>query len=243
MDAQRIGEEFERLRPALTAYLTRLVVRADVAEELAQTVALRALEALERAPAEAHELRPWLFRIATNLGVDERRRHGAWRESLLQDAREAVESRPEFVETSQALRGSPEVVAIAREHLAVCFACTLGQLPPKQAAALLLKEVYDFTTAEVAGILDTRFAQVKNWLQAARAHMQARYAATCALIRKEGVCYQCVELDGFFGANQGNPLRGTDGGLGARLDILRVLRADSIGPWHRRLMRVFGEID
>jgi RNA polymerase sigma-70 factor (ECF subfamily) len=243
--SERIAAELEQLRGELTAYLTRIVLRPDVAEELVQTAAVRALEAAAegRAPADDRELRPWLFRIATNLAIDERRRHGSWREDQFIDARGEAESRPEFVAFSETLRGSPEMAAIAREHLAVCFSCTLGHLEPEQAAALLLKEVYGFTTEESAGILGARFAQAKNWLQAARAAMESRYAATCALIRKDGVCYQCVELDGYFGANRGNPLAGAGGrDLASRLEIVKALALRAPGPWHRRLLKIFDEI-
>lgn len=243
--SERIAAEVERLRGELTAYLTRMVLRPEVAEELVQTAAVRALEAAaeNRAPAADGELRPWLFRIATNLAIDERRRHGAWRENQFQEARAAAESRPEFVAFSETLRGSAEMAAIALEHLAVCFSCTLGHLPPEHAAALLLKEVYGFTTEESAEILGARFAQAKNWLQAARAAMESRYAATCALIRKDGVCYQCVELDGYFGANRGNPLAASGvKDLASRLEIVRALAFRAPGPWHRHLLKIFDEI-
>ncbi|HEY6911931.1 MAG TPA: RNA polymerase sigma factor [Myxococcales bacterium] len=243
MDAAGIAREYQRLRPELTTFLTRLVVRADVAEELAQTVAVKALEAVDSAPADPAELRPWLFRIASNLAIDERRRHGSWRESLMLDAREVAEGRPEFVEKAVALRGSPEVKAIAREHLVVCFSCTLGQLGPEQAVSLLLKEVYGFTTEAVADIVRARFAQVKNWIQEARSVMAEKYNGTCALIRKGGVCHQCVELDEFFGAGQGNPLAGTDGSMTVRLKVLQNYSARAVGPWHAELMQIFGELN
>ena len=242
MVAEAIAEEYERLRPELTAYLTRLVLRPQVAEDLAQTAAVRALEAADRAPFTRGELRPWLFRIATNLGIDERRRHGSWKESQFFDVRPEGTSRPEFVQFSEGLRGSSEMAAIAKEHLIVCFSCTMGQLPPEQAAALLLKEVYGFTVQETAGILGARPAQVKNWLQSARAAMEARYATTCALVRKEGVCYQCVELDEHFGARRGNPLAATDGTVDSRLAVLRELGARRLGSWHREVMRIFDEL-
>ncbi|MBI4486164.1 MAG: hypothetical protein HY655_09155 [Acidobacteria bacterium] len=54
------------------------------------------------------------------------------------------------------------MTAIAPEHLAVCFACTLRNLPPLEAAALLLREVHGFSTAETAKVLDATPVQVKN---------------------------------------------------------------------------------
>lgn len=239
---QTVAHELERIRPELTSYLTRLLVRVAVAEELVQETALRALRAAASAPERADEVRPWLFRIATNLAIDERRRHRTWRESTMTDVRAAAEGTPAFMAEAASFRGSPEMATVAREHLAVCFSCTLGQLPPEHAAALLLKEVFGFPNEVIADILGARFAQVKNWLQAARARMNERYAATCALIRKTGVCYQCVELDEFFGGRQGNPLSGTDGSLNARLAILADLAKQPAGRWSRMLTDLLDEI-
>jgi len=231
------------MRQELTGYLTRLVIRPSVAQELFQATAVRALEALNSAPKAEAELRPWLFRIATNLGIDELRRHGAWREELMLDARKAAESSTSFMDGLADYRGNPETAAVAREHLAICFSCTLGQLPPEHGAALLLTEVYGFGVQETADVMQARFAQVKYFIQQARAAMQKKYAATCALIAKQGVCYQCVELDGFFAANQGNPLAGTAADeVDARLAVLKSLRSHPPGVWHHRLMVIFDEL-
>lgn len=242
MDRERLARVYDGLRPELVAYLRRLVVRADTAEDLAQEAALRAIEAAERAPAVEAELRPWLYRIATNLGIDELRKRGRRRETTLAEAKEAAERDPAFVQRALAFRGSPETAGIAREHLAVCFGCTIGQFAPEEAAALLLREVCGFSVEEVAGILEARFAQAKNWIQQARAAMTAKYARSCALIAKQGVCHQCVELDAAMGDGRGDPLRGTGGDLEARLDVLRSLRSSSASRWERLLLEVFDRL-
>ena len=143
---------------------------------------------------------------------------------------------------SMELRGSPELSAIAREHLAVCFACTLRNLDPQHAAALLLKEVHDLSTAEIAEAIGATATQVKNWLQHARRTLEQRYAHTCALVTKQGVCHQCVELDGFFNDRRRDPLEGTARTVDARLAILRDTRERALGPWHRRMMRLIDEV-
>lgn len=236
-----IRRAYDAHRRELIGYLARLVARPEIAEELAQETAVRALEAA-RAPDDAAGLRAWLFRIATNLGLDHLRRHGTWRETAMLDGRAACTGRDEFLAFSTSLRGAPEMRTVAREHLAACFACTLRALPPQESAALLLKEVHGFRTAEVAELLGARGAQAKHWLQSARATMTARYAATCALVNKQGVCHQCIELDAYFDAGQGDPLAGTDRSLAARLRILRELRDRSLGPWHAAVMTVIGEL-
>jgi RNA polymerase sigma-70 factor (ECF subfamily) len=134
------------------------------------------------------------------------------------------------------------VRAIAREHLDVCFACALRNLPSEHAAALLLVEVYDFGVREAAGMLGATPGQVKHWIQRSREVMRARYAGTCALVGKQGVCHQCVELGGFFNRRPEDPLEGTDGDLDARLAIVRRRRSATLGPWHRMMMRLVDDI-
>lgn len=233
---------YEATRPELTAYLCRLVVRPQLAEELAQTVFLRLLEQSEGAPESREAARAWLFRIATNLAIDQLRRHASWREHMMSDLREAAEVDPAFLSLSESLIGTPETKTIAREHLSACFSCALRNLPERKAAAFLLKQAHDFTLAEIAKMLDASVGQVKNWLQEARAEMQRRYKDTCALMTKEGVCYQCVELDGYFRGGAGNPLPAARDDIDARMDILKELRDKPWSEWHRRLFSLLDDL-
>ena len=235
------ADAFERHRRELVGYATRLVVRDAVAEELVQEAAVRLLQD-DRLPDDDEQIRAWLFRVVSNLAIDHLRRHSTWRELVLLETRDRAEADAGFVARSRDLRGSPEMKAIAREHLAVCFACTLRNLPPQQAAALLLKEVHGFSTAATADTLDAAPVQVKNWVQQARRLMEARYAHTCALVTKQGVCYQCVELDGFFNGDRHDPLEDTKRDVDARLGLLRETREAALGPWHRRLLRLVDEV-
>ena len=235
------AEIYERHRRELVNYATRLVVRDGVAEEIVQEAAVRLLQD-RRLPNDESQVRPWLFRVVSNLAIDHLRRHSTWREMVLIDARERAVASRDFVVESERMRGSPEHAAIAREHLAVCFACTLRNLPPQQAAALLLKEVYDFSTVETADALEATAIQVKNWIQRARRTLDERYGHACALVTKQGVCYQCVELDGFFNGETRDPLEGTPRNLDARLAILRETRTVALGPWHTRMLRLVDDV-
>lgn len=232
---------YERHRRELVNYATRLVVRDSIAEELVQEAALRLLQD-QRLPADEGHIRAWLFRVVSNLAIDHLRRHSTWKELVLVDAQRRAGADPAFVAESRQMRGSPELTAIAREHLAVCFACTLRNLPPQQAAALLLREVYGFSTAETAETLEATVVQVKNWIQHARRTMEERYAHTCALVTKQGVCHQCVELDGFFNGRSRDPLDGSARNLDARLVILRQTREAALGPWHQRMLRLVDDV-
>lgn len=237
------ASRLEPLRRELCAYLSRLVLRPQVAEELVQTTFLKALEAPDSVPEGAQALRAWLFRVATNLALDTLKRHSNRREHLVFDLREAAEANPAFVAHSMELISTPETRAIAREHLAACFACVLRNLPEHKAAALLLTEVHGFEVSETAQMLEARPAQVKNWIQEARAHMTRRYDDTCALIEKRGVCHQCVELGGFMKGDTANPLAGTAGDVAARLAILGSLRERPWQPWHRMMFELLDDLE
>lgn len=234
-------DEYERCRPELLAYATRLVVRHEIAEEIVQEAALRLITRSSPLAPDA-DVRPWLFKVVSNLAIDHLRRHSSRRETVLIDARDRASSHTDFLEASRALQGSPEMKAIAREHLVVCMACTLRNLPPQHSAALMLKEVYGFTVTETAGVLDVSPIQIKNWLQSARRTLAAKYAATCALVTQQGVCHQCVELDGFFNGSRRDPLEGTARDVGARLEILKQDRGAPLGAWHRRMLRLINDL-
>jgi RNA polymerase sigma-70 factor (ECF subfamily) len=207
------------------------------AEDLVQTTFLRCLEAGNLPDSPAGQ-RAWFFRVATNLAFDELRRHGHWRETMVADLRTAAENHPDILARSAKLIATPETKAIAREHLLACLACTLRNLPSHQAAALLLKEVHDFTLQETADLLEASLPQAKNWLQDARAYMRNRYTKTCALIAKQGVCYQCVELAGYFQGDRTPPLPPDTDDIEARLNVARESNRRPWGAWHQMILRL-----
>lgn len=241
-DSERQADVFHQSRPELLSYATRLTARHEVAEELVQEAAVRLLADSSRLPDDPAQLRAWLFRVVSNLAIDYLRRHSTWREVVLIDVRARAEADEHFVKYSSSLRGSPEVAALAREHLAVCFSCTSRNLPPEQSAALILKEVHAFSIRETADMLDATPIQVKNWLQQARRTMHERYAATCALVNKQGVCHQCIELDGFFNGAARDPLAGTPHDVDARLAVMRERPGAPLTPWHRRMLQFIDDV-
>lgn len=232
---------YQRCRPQLIAYAARMVGQRAVAEDLAQEAAVRLLsDRMPDTPDEGH-VRAWLFTVVTRLALDHLRRHSTWREISLPVVRERAEQDVAFVKASLDMRGSPETAAIAREHLAVCFSCTLRNLSPRQAACLLLKEVYGLTTEETAAAVDATFGQAKNWIQEGRAELERRYQNTCALVAKAGVCYQCVELDDFFNGERRDPLAGTSRDVAARLHLLRATAEAMPGRWHDRMLALVAD--
>ncbi|MDX1417855.1 MAG: sigma-70 region 4 domain-containing protein, partial [Candidatus Promineifilaceae bacterium] len=97
---------------------------------------------------------------------------------------------------------SPQGQFEIKEHIAFCFTCVSRSLPLEQQLALLLKEVYGFKVKEIAKIINRSEAMVKYYLHLGRGKMIEIFDNRCSLINKQGVCYQCTELNGIFNPKQ-----------------------------------------
>jgi RNA polymerase sigma-70 factor, ECF subfamily len=156
------AEDFDRLYettyPRLFGTLVALLRDRAAAEDCVQETYLRAFRAWPRwrpdAPVEA-----WLHRIAINVAVSHRRRERL-REVGEVVRRLGVPAAPDPTETA-----TPE---LARE---------LRALPPKQAAALVLRHVHGYTNREIAHALSVPERTIASRLAAARSRLQARLGA------------------------------------------------------------------
>ncbi|MCY1144192.1 RNA polymerase subunit sigma-70 [Actinoplanes sp. Pm04-4] len=164
-------------RGELLAHCYRMVGSVDEAEDLVQETLLRAWRSADRYDAEKASLRTWLHRIATNVcltALEGRARRplpsglGAAGDdpyAPLTPSREVPWLQP-FPDVRL---GDPADAAQQRAGLRLAFVAALQLLPARQRAALVLREVLQFSAAEVAQILDSSVASVNSSLQRARA--------------------------------------------------------------------------
>jgi RNA polymerase sigma-70 factor (ECF subfamily) len=135
------------LQPAVLRYLH--VVAGDTAEDIASETWLQAARDLHRFQGDPAAFRGWLFRIARNRAIDERRR-AARRperptETLDHDLPPAADTAAQVVEESRtawALR-------------------LIATLPPDQAEAVLLRVVAGLDVADTAKVLGKRAGAVR----------------------------------------------------------------------------------
>ena len=180
--------ELEHHRAELTAYCYRMLGSPFDAEDAVQDAFVRAWRNREKFEGRA-AMRSWLYRIATNVCIDmlkgkERRA----RPMDLGPAREPIEanlhtrSETTWIEPIPELliapEGDPADVAVTRESVRLAFVAALQQLPAKQRATLILREVLRWEASEVAELLDTSVASVNSALQRARATLAKSNAAT-----------------------------------------------------------------
>jgi RNA polymerase sigma-70 factor (ECF subfamily) len=173
------AEDLEPYRRELVGYCYRMLGSVHEAEDAVQDTMLRAWRALTRFEDRVG-LRPWLYRIATNVCIDMLK--GRARRALPVDVAAAgtaqsrlVEARPETTWIQPApdrlvlpLDGDPAVHAVSRESVRLAFVAALQHLAPRPRAVLILRDVLGWRAAEVALLLDTSVDAVNSALRRAR---------------------------------------------------------------------------
>lgn len=192
-DSLAFGSLVEPWRKPLFGYIYRMVMLRQDAEDLLQDVLVRVLEGIRTYRGDAR-FKSWLFGIATHVCLDHLRSKKRWRVEAQLIGEQDTKSNPESFGNVQNLMRQPEFSFEIREHIAFCFSCIARTLPPEEQAAVMLKEVLGFTGQEAAAILGVSEPVFRHRLSAARAKMTEDYKGLCALINKEGLCYQCSGL-------------------------------------------------
>lgn len=200
-DERAFRELVEPHRRELLAHCYRLLGSFTDAEDVLQETLLAAWRGLDGYAGRA-ALRTWLYRIATHRCLNARR----------DASRRPAEPVPPFAPPEPTRRGEvtwlqpwpdagPEAHQESVAAVELAFVAGLAHLPPRQAAALVLRDVLDFSTAEVAGLLDTTPTVVKGLVQRARAAVgrpppRPAAAAEQELAGRFAAAYVAGDVDG-----------------------------------------------
>jgi len=160
-DQGAFQELFQKFAPRLLKYTRRLVGSEARAEEVTQDVFVQVFRFRQRYRPESR-FSTWLYTIATNLCLNEIRRPerrlrvDLWKERDDEERRES----PQLADPAAI---TPEEGASGRE-LARQLEAAVGDLPPKQRAALLLSRVDGLAYRDVAEALGCSEGAVKALL-------------------------------------------------------------------------------
>lgn len=202
MTSDDLSVEFESIRGELKSFLLRMTASVQDAEDIVQDTYLKARAKIETFRGDA-SLKTWVFSIASNLARDLLRAKKRWPETVTDICREeALGNRQFFQESLHIRETSPQGKFEIKEHIAFCFTCVSRSLPLEQQLVLLLREVYGFKVKEIGQIIAQSEAMVKYYLHVGRSKMIEVFDHRCSLINKQGVCYQCTELNGIYNPKQ-----------------------------------------
>ncbi|MFD1662055.1 sigma-70 family RNA polymerase sigma factor [Streptomyces caeni] len=178
--ADGLDVRLEKHRVELTGYCYRMLGSSFEAEDAVQDTMVRAWRSYEKFEGRS-SLRSWLYRIATNVCLDmlsagNKRARPVDLTGSTPLARAALSPRPDdtWLEPVPDARVLPAVsdpaeAAVAKESVRLAFMAALQQLPPRQRAVLILREVLAWRAGEVAELLGSSVASVNSALQRARA--------------------------------------------------------------------------
>lgn len=190
------------LLPELKSYLYRLICDPEITNDIAQDTFVKVIEKQHQFKGQS-SVKTWIFAIATHLAIDWLRKRKRWAETAQDDSKAFAQSDPQFRSRLLAIsENSPAGSFDFKEHISFCFTCISKTLVIEQQVTLMLKDIYDFPVSDISLILEAPAGTVKHWLFSARQTMTAIFDRRCALVNKEGVCYQCSELNGLFNPRQ-----------------------------------------
>ena len=153
----RTGDEraltllFERHGPGLYRYCRSIVHHDQDAQDVVQTTMLRAIAALRRSELEG-ALRPWLFRIAHNESI-----------TLLRRRRPTDD-----IEEQSGVTGVPIEARLEDRERLTTLVADLRELPERQRAALIMRELNGLSHAEISAALDIPISATKQAIFEAR---------------------------------------------------------------------------
>lgn len=159
-DQDAFGVLVRRYEGRLMSVILRFVRDRESARDLAQETFLRAYERLDQFDP-SRRFGPWLFRIGVNLALDQlrRRKRRVWT-ALFTDSGRDKPPDPAMPDP----RGSLDLEQEVRR--------VLEALPEKYRTVLILRDLENFSTSEIAAILHRKEATIRWRLAEARNRFQ-----------------------------------------------------------------------
>ena len=155
-NSNAFGELVVRYERRVLRVIQRFVQDQDLSRDLAQEAFLRAFERLDQFDP-SKRFGPWLFRISVNLTLDylrKQKRRGRW--ALFSEAGEDHRPDPATPDPRQHLDLSQEIQTV------------LQQIPEKYRMVLVLRDLENFSTSEIAAITERKEATIRWRLAEAR---------------------------------------------------------------------------
>ncbi len=165
---------FENLKPELTSFCYRMLGSIDDADDAVQETFIRVWKSWNSFRQES-SYKTWVYRIASNLCLDKLRQ--AKRRTrpvdLSDPAVSIIEPRETLPDSSWIwpapdFSENPEDILIRKDTLQLCFIKLLQTLPSRQRAVLILKDVFEWSSKQIAETLGMSPAAVNSALQRAR---------------------------------------------------------------------------
>jgi RNA polymerase sigma-70 factor (ECF subfamily) len=193
---RRLVEPYEH---ALEVHCYRMLGSAQDAEDISQETLLRAWRSLERFEPRA-QFQTWLYRIATNACLDELERRPRRPEPV-----DPFPDRPADEAASPAY--DPAARYAIREGMELALLRAIQELPGRQRAVLIFRDVLGWTAPEVAEVLESTVAAVNSALQRARATIEQHLPETTRpaadptereLLNRYVAAFEHADMDGLL---------------------------------------------
>ena len=177
MDRDDFDQQVAPYRRELLAHCYRMLGSVHDAEDLVQETFLRAWRAIDTYDAGRASLRTWLYRIATNACLTALK--GRARRALPSGLVAATTDAQAPIELALDVPwlqpfptdDDPAAAVAAKGSLRLALVAAMQYLPARQRAVLVLRDVLDWSAADVAEALETTPASVNSALQRARARL------------------------------------------------------------------------
>jgi RNA polymerase sigma-70 factor, ECF subfamily len=163
-DREAFGALVQRYQQRVVGVARALVHNPDDAVELGQETFIRAYQNLSSFEGRS-SFSTWLYRIASNLAIDWRRREGRYPIAHGEEAENELRKIPSGQGDS--------FRAVVRDETSQKVRDALKQLTPEHRQVILLREMEGLSYEEISEILDCPKGTVMSRLHYARSHLRS----------------------------------------------------------------------